>query len=118
VPVIGIAWQGGDMGHELPAFAVLQRRGNRDFDAELIRPVRLAFADALHPWGVQAVDLAAALAPALFAHLAGQRERLGEDLTQRRVIAGLAADVANDAPEIGAQALQRLVGSLNCLAWA
>src|ERR1700677_571135 len=64
--VIGIARRGGDMGDKLPALATIQRCGDGDLHAELIRPMRLAFADAFHLGRVPAVDLVAALALALF----------------------------------------------------
>src|SRR5450755_2293171 len=64
MPVIGIARQRLHVGDELAAFAVLEGGGNADLDAELVRLMRLALADALHLGCVQAVDLGAAL-PAL-----------------------------------------------------
>lgn len=33
VPIIGIAWQGGDIGNELPALATIKRCGDGDLHA-------------------------------------------------------------------------------------
>src|SRR5262245_33428245 len=49
--------------------------GHRDLAAEPIRLVRLAFADAFHPRGVQRVDLRSDLAPLLITHAARQGKR-------------------------------------------
>jgi hypothetical protein len=49
VPVIGIAGQRCDVGDELTASGILYGGGDAHLDAEFVRPVRLAFADALHP---------------------------------------------------------------------
>ena len=68
VPVIRIARQRPRVGDELTALAVLEGGGNADLDAELVRLVRLAFADALHLWSVQAVNLGAALSALLLSH--------------------------------------------------
>jgi len=72
VAIIGVAWQSRDMGNEPASATALQRRGERDLDAELIEPVRLDLADAFHLRGVQAVDLAPARPLALVAHPGGQ----------------------------------------------
>ena len=62
VAVIGVAGQCLGMQGELAALRALQRGGDRHLDAELVGRVRLALADAFDLMGVQAVDLAAALA--------------------------------------------------------
>ena len=46
--VIRIARQSGDMGHELAAFRAMSGRGDIDLYPELVWPMRLALADALH----------------------------------------------------------------------
>ena len=48
VAVIRIAGQRRDVGDELAAARMLDRRGDADLDAELIGPVRLSLADAFH----------------------------------------------------------------------
>jgi hypothetical protein len=75
VPVIGIAGQCCGMGDELPAGGMFHRGGDAHFDTEFVRPVRFAFADALDLWGVQGIDLVAALAALLFQHAPGQEQR-------------------------------------------
>src|SRR6185437_14267407 len=89
--------------------------GDRDLDAELVGPVRLVFADALHLGGVQAVDLASALSLALFAHPASQRERDGKNFPQCGVVSDLAADVADHPAKLGTQRPQRTIGALELL---
>jgi hypothetical protein len=71
VAVIGIARQRFHMGDELAAFGVADGGGDRDLDAELVRPVGLALADAFDLRRVQGVELSAALALTLGAHLGG-----------------------------------------------
>ncbi len=66
--IIGIARQRLRIGDELTALAVLEGGGNADLDAELVRLVRLALADAFHLGCVQAVDLRTALPALLGAH--------------------------------------------------
>src|SRR6202165_205610 len=76
--IIGIARQRLRMDDELTALAVLEGGGNADLDAELVRLVRLALADALDLGSVQAVDLGAALSALLSAHPACQAQQPGE----------------------------------------
>jgi hypothetical protein len=45
--VVGVARQRLDVGDELPALRAGERGGARHLDAELVRAVRLALADAL-----------------------------------------------------------------------
>lgn len=110
VAVIGIAGQRLDVGDELAAVAALERRGNRDLDAELIGLVGLALADALHLRSVQGVDLPAPLA--LVPDAAGKRQRQAEDLHQARLPGDLAGDVADHRAQHGAQPLELPVGAL------
>ncbi len=110
--VIGIAWQSRDMGHELAAAAALQRHCDRDLDAELVGAASFAFSDALHFGRMQAEDLGSALALPLFAHATNQQEQLGEDSLQISVTGGLAADIAGDTAEIGAQRFSAIFGTL------
>src|SRR5450759_4936557 len=74
MPVIGIARQRLHMGDELAAFAVLEGGGHADLDAELVRLVRLALADALHFGRMQAVDLGPALSALLNAYAPRQAQ--------------------------------------------
>ena len=115
VAVIGIAGQRLHMGDELAALGVLERGGNADLDAELVRPVGLALADALDFRRVQGIDLRPALTLLLLAHAARQRQQLGERRFEPAVALDLAADVADDAAEIGPQLLQHPVGALELL---
>jgi hypothetical protein len=46
-----------DMGHELAAFRAMSSRGDTDLYPELVWPMRLALADALHFRRVQGIDL-------------------------------------------------------------
>ena len=64
---------------------------------------------------MQAVDLAATLALALFAHPPGECERHSEDRLQRGLVGDLATDVADQATELGAQRSQRPIGALELL---
>jgi hypothetical protein len=70
--------------------------------------VRLAFADALHLMGVQAVNLAAALTLPLFENGGGLVERPAEDRRDVLVAGDLAGDVADGAAEIGPEPAQGL----------
>jgi hypothetical protein len=78
MPVVRIARQRLRMGDELTALAVLESGGNADLDAELVRFVRLALADALHLGRVQAVDLGTALSALLSTHPPRQAQQPGE----------------------------------------
>ncbi len=62
VPVIRVSGQRGDVSDELPAGGMLHGGGDAHLDAELVGPVRLAFADALNLWRVQGIDLAVSMA--------------------------------------------------------
>ena len=80
--------------------------------AELVGCPGLALADALDLGRMQRIDLGAALAMVLVAHLVGQIEQRGEARFQLRVAFDLAADVADDPAEPGAQELERPPGAL------
>src|SRR3712207_4766509 len=100
------------LGHELPASAAVKRGCDRDFDPELVGPVRLALADALHLRGMQGVDLAAPLSLPLILDAPGQRQGMSEDALQALAARDLARDVPDHPPQDGAQAPQGFVGSL------
>ena len=72
VSVIRIAGQRCGMGDKLAASGMLHCGGDAHFDPELVRPMRLALADALDLWCVQGIDLATALAALLFKHAPGE----------------------------------------------
>ncbi len=99
VAVIGIARQRLCVDSKLAAFATFERRGDAHLDAELIRLVRLAFADAFDLGRVQAVDFGAALAALLRVHAAGERQQTGEFRLQPGLSAILRSDVADGAAE-------------------
>ena len=111
VAVIGIAGQRLGMDGELPALAALERGDDAHFDTELVRLVRLAFADAFDLGGVQAVDLGAALTALLVAHSAGEVEQPGKLGLAPVIACDLAGDVADDAAKIGLELAQSLVGT-------
>src|SRR4029077_20721747 len=100
---------------------MLQRRRHRRLDAELIRLVRLAFANAFDLRRMQAEDAqvgAWRLAPdgaqilVLGVNAASQHEGVREDLSQSLVARNLARDVAHDAAKIGLQRSQRALGTV------
>src|SRR3979409_1285329 len=93
--VIGIARQGLDMGDELAALAVLERGGNADLDAELVRLVRLALADAFHFGGMQAVDFGAALPALLRSYPPAKAEQESEAGLEPMVAVDPAGNVAD-----------------------
>ena len=94
--VIGIAGQRLHMGDELAALGAADRGGDRDLDAELVRPMGFAFADALDLRRVQGIDLRPALMLLLFAHAPRQRQQLCERRFEAAVVLNLAAYVADD----------------------
>ena len=81
----------------------MAKRGcHRDFDAELVRFVCLALADALHFGGVERINLRTALAWLLIADASCQRQDVLEHhLLKPEMVCNLAIDVANDAAQIG-----------------
>src|SRR4029450_3692710 len=72
VSVIRVAGQRCGMGDKLAASGMLHCGGDAHLDPELVRPVRLALADALDLWRVQGIELAAALAALLLQHVPGE----------------------------------------------
>ena len=98
--VIRVARQGCDMRHELAAFAAVNRRCYRDFDAEFIGPVRLAFADAFHLGGMQAVNFWSTLSLALPMDPFGQCELRRKHRPQFGIVFDLAADITADPAEL------------------
>src|SRR6516164_4404849 len=100
-PVIRVARQRCSMGDELTAGGMLHGGGDAHLDAELIRLVRLALADALHLRRVQGIDLAAALAALLLQHAPGQEQRPYERFPQIFIPDDAPLDVADDTAEIG-----------------
>ena len=103
VAVERIAVQGLGVQHELAAFGLGRRGGDRHLAAELVRRPRFALADALHLGGVQRIDLGAALAVILEAHPHRQSEKVGEAFLERLVAGDLAADVADHPAQPDAQ---------------
>ena len=88
-------------------------RGDRDLAAELVGRPGLAFADALDLRGVQRIDLGPALALLLVADLDAPRSSSGPKRSSSAGIAvDLAADVADDAAEPGAQEFELAPGAL------
>ena len=73
VTIIWIAGQRLHMGDELAALAVLEGGGNADLDAELVRPMGLALADAFDFRRMQGIDLRPALTLLLLAYAARQQ---------------------------------------------
>ena len=57
----GVTFQRLDVGDELAALGVADGGGNADLDAELVRPVGFAFADAFDFRRVQGIDFGSAL---------------------------------------------------------
>jgi len=68
VTIIGIAGQRLHMGNELAALGMADRGCDGDFDAELVRPVGLALADAFDFRRVQGIDFGSALTLILRQH--------------------------------------------------
>jgi hypothetical protein len=103
------------MGNELAALAVLEGGGNTDLDAELVRLVGLALADAFHFGGMQAVDLGTALPALLRSYPSSEAEQVSEAGLEPMVTVDLAGNVADDAAEIGLERAQSPVGALELL---
>lgn len=115
VTVIVIAGQCFHMSDKLATLAVLEGGSNADLDAELVRSMSFALADAFDFRRMQGIDLRPASTLLLLAHAARQQEQLGEGSFEPAIALNLAADVADDAAEIGAQLLQHPVGTLELL---
>ena len=103
VAVVGIARQRLGVQHELAARGTGIGGDDRDLDAELVGRAGLALADALDLRGVEGIELPAALALALRADLGGPRERALEGRLDGLVAGDLAADVADQPTQPGAQ---------------
>ncbi len=103
------------MRDELAALRAKKRRRHRHFDAELVRAMRLALADAFDLGRVQAVDLPAPLLLALLAHTFSEIGRTAEYVGQRLADLNPASDVALDAAEESSDLAQRLVRALELL---
>lgn len=111
VTVVGIAGQRLHMGDELAALGVVDRGGDGDSGAELVRPTGLAFADALDFRRMQGLDLRPALT-LLLTHAPRQRQQVCERRFEPAVTLDLAANVPDDAAEIGPQRLELSVTAL------
>ena len=74
-----------------------------------------SLANAFDLGRVQRIDLASALMLALLAHPPRQRQFVGEEGLKRLLAPDLAADVADDPAEIGADRPERPVGALELL---
>src|SRR5262245_53056552 len=98
------------MEHELAAGRAADGRGHADLDAELVRLVRLAFADALHFRGVERIDLAAPFAALLREHPARKVKLPPEGRVEGRLFCDRALDVAHDPPEIGLERAKAALG--------
>src|ERR1700752_1853830 len=113
--VVRVARHGLHVRDELTALRTMQGCRKRDLDAEFIRPMRLALAEALDFGGVQRMDLPSALVLPLLAHALGQPKVGREDALQFGLAPDLACDVADDASEIGADGPERPIGALELL---
>jgi len=82
VTVIGIAVQRLGVQHKLSALWGGNRRGDRDFAAELVGRTRLAAADAFDLGGMQRIDLGPPLMLILMAHPQGKIEQGAEAIFQ------------------------------------
>jgi len=114
VAVIRVAVQRLGVQHELPALGHGDRGDNRDLAAELVGRPDLAFADALHLGGVQRVDFGSALK----ADPQRQIEQRAEAVFERGIGLDLAADVADDAAEPGAQEFELAASALELMGMA
>src|SRR5262245_57655712 len=103
------------MGHELAAFRAMSGRGDTDLYPELVWPMRLALADALHFRRVQGIDLGSALTLILRQHAPGEAQRLGEDFFELGIAVDASPDVADDAAQIGLEPAQASVGALELM---
>src|SRR6476661_4294589 len=103
------------MGHELAAFRAMSGRGDTDLYPELVWPIRLALADALHFRRVQGIDLGSALPLILRQHAPGEAQRSGEDFFELGIAVDASPDVADDAAQIGLEPAQASVGALELM---
>ena len=103
------------MGHKLAAFRAMSGRGDTDLYPELVWPMRLALADALHFRCVQEIDLGSALTLILRQHASGEAQRLGENFFELGIAVDASPDVADDAAQIGLEPAQASVGALELM---
>jgi hypothetical protein len=118
VAVVGIARQRCRVQHELAARRSGVGGHDRDLYAELPGRPGLAFADAFELWGMEGIELPAALTLALRADLGGPRERALEGRLD-----GLAPEILRRISRISRPNRVRRKRicrwwRLNCLAWA
>ena len=118
VAVIGPSGQRLGVDGELAAFAAVQRGGDGGLDAELVRPVRLAFADAFDLRRVQGIDMPSAVARLLGQNTVGLVKLGGKLVLQEAVAGDLAGDVADGAAKKGSERPQLGFGAVECLACA
>jgi hypothetical protein len=106
------------MENELAAGRAGVGRHNRDLDAELVGRAGLALADAFRFGSVEGIELPAALALLLSADLAGARQRGCECGLKLCLACDLAADVADQPAEPGAQPAQLAMVAVELLGLA
>src|ERR1039458_5387825 len=94
------------MQHELAARGAGVGGDDRDLDAELVGRAGFALADTLGFGGMEGIQLPAALALLLGADLGGARQRQGEYRLDALLTGNLAADVADQSAQTGAQDAQ------------
>ena len=80
VAVVGRPRLGFDVSDKLTARRAVKRCRDLDFDAELIRPMRLAFTDAFDLWRVEAIDLLSRLPWTLKTNPLRQIQRTPKDI--------------------------------------
>src|SRR5215471_17571663 len=101
VAVVWVTRQRFDMGDELAALRVFERRCHTHLHAELIGAVCLALSDAFDFRSVQAVDLVTPLSRLLLAYLARPPQLHGKDGLECAVPRDFSADITNKASKIG-----------------
>jgi hypothetical protein len=112
VTVVWIAMQRLGVQRELAVLGRGDRCDNRDLAAELIGRPGLAFADALHLWGMQRIDLGTPLTLLLVADPMGEIEQRTKAILDRGIAFDLASDIADDTAEPGAQEFEFSPGEL------
>jgi len=96
----------------------MERRGDGNLDAELVRAMRLALADAFDLGGVQRIDLRPPLVLALLAHPARQHQGEAKDLLERLSPLILRTMSRVTRPRWVRRVRSARLARLNCLAWA
>jgi hypothetical protein len=118
VAVIRVPRQGAGAEDELASWCDRVGGGDRNLHAELGAGLGLAFADALHLGRVQGVELVAAAVLAPLPQQAGDApERPGKGGPDGGVVRDLAADVAGQAAEPGAQLPDLTLGLPGTARW-